>query len=123
VISLLLDMGLPRRAAGDLRGHGFDTWHAGERGLAQSSDGEILEAARVEGRVIVTLDSDFAAIVATQGLQSPSVVHLRVQHLDRDRTVALLLEVLPALERDLQSGCLVSVGAGGIRVHRLPVGR
>lgn len=113
-------MGLPRRAAADLREQGIDAQHAGELGLTREPDEAILSFAAQEGYSIVTLDSEFARLVSTRSLSLPSVLHLRLSHLNRSRTVELLLGLLPRLESELQAGCIASITPGGIRVRRLP---
>jgi predicted nuclease of predicted toxin-antitoxin system len=69
-MKLLLDQGLPRSSAALLRERGIDAVHAGESGLATASDQAILEAARLDGRVIVTLDSDFSSAAISDNLSS-----------------------------------------------------
>lgn len=116
-------MGLPRRAAEDLRSVGMEIRHVGELGMAQASDREILTFAAREQCTVVTLDSDFAKIVATEGRSTPSLIHLRFPNLDRLATVKLLEEILPLLSEDLNKGCIASVGPLGIRIRTLPLFR
>lgn len=116
-------MGLPRRAAEDLRSTGLDTRHVGELGMALASDREILSFAAREQLTVVTLDSDFVKILATEGRSTPSVIHLRLPNLDRPATVKLLDDILPLLAEDLEKGCIASVGSLGIRVRTLPLFR
>lgn len=123
MIRLLLDMGLPRRAAIDLRAQGWDVYHAAEIGMAMALDTAILEKAAADDRVVVTLDSDFARLVAVGGLAKPSLVHLRLQRVNRQVALKLLAEILPRLREDLAQGCIASVTKGGVRVRRLPVRR
>jgi len=73
-MKLLLDQGLPRSAAGLLRQEGLDAVHTGECDLSAASDGEILAVARAQGRVVITLDSDFHTILALEGASGPSVI-------------------------------------------------
>ena len=121
MIKLLLDMGLPRRAAGDLRLQGWDVSHAGEIGMAKAADPMILDRAAQEGRVVVTLDSDFARILAVGGLTKPSLIHLRLPRVNRQVAVKVLTEVIAKIHDDLALGCVASVTKGGVRVRRLPV--
>ncbi|HEV7504959.1 MAG TPA: DUF5615 family PIN-like protein [Thermoanaerobaculia bacterium] len=88
MIKLLFDMGLPRRAAADLRQDGLAVVHVGELGMAQAEDREILAMAEREQFTVVTLDSDFAKILVTEGRALPSVIHLRLPDLDREATVS-----------------------------------
>jgi predicted nuclease of predicted toxin-antitoxin system len=121
LIRLLLDMGLPRRAAEDLRREGLDIVHVGEVGMAPAPDREILAFAEREHFTVITLDSDFAKILVTEGRSAPALIHLRLPDLDRQATVQLLRDILPLLIDDLEKGCIASVGPLGIRVRTLPV--
>jgi len=55
----LLDQGLPRSAAGQLRLAGHDALHVGDIGLASAADSAILQRAAAEERIVATLDADF----------------------------------------------------------------
>lgn len=121
MIKLLFDMGLPRRAADDLRHDGMAVVHVGELGMARAPDREILALAEREQFTVVTLDSDFAKIIATEGRAVPSLIHLRLPDLDREATVQLIRQILPLLISDLEGGCIASVGPLGIRVRLIPV--
>lgn len=116
-------MGLPRRAAEDLRLKDIDAEHVGNLGMAQAPDREILSFAARERFTVVTLDGDFAKIMATEGRSAPSVIHLRLPDLDRLATVKVLEEILPLLTEDLEKSCIASVGPLGIRVRSLPLFR
>ena len=61
---ILLDQGLPRSTVSLLQNQRWNVLHIGDIGLIRSSDVEILEYARKEGRTIITLDSDFHTILA-----------------------------------------------------------
>jgi predicted nuclease of predicted toxin-antitoxin system len=61
---LLLDQGLPRSTVEYLRKFGFEADHVGELGMAAASDTKILDFAREEGCVVVTLDAEFHALLA-----------------------------------------------------------
>jgi predicted nuclease of predicted toxin-antitoxin system len=68
-----------------LRKYGFDAIHVSELGMEQAEDAFILETARNDRRVCVTLDHDFHAHLALAGHGRPSVVLLRVEVLDAQR--------------------------------------
>jgi predicted nuclease of predicted toxin-antitoxin system len=114
-------MGLPRRAAEDLRQEGWDVVHVGELGMAHAADQEILAFAEREQFAVVTLDSDFAKLLALGEKRAPSLLHLRLPDLDREATVQLLKRVVPLVVDDLRRGCIASVGLLGIRVRALPI--
>jgi predicted nuclease of predicted toxin-antitoxin system len=50
-------------------------------GSPDASDAVILDYAREEGRVIVTLDADFHTLLALTGATFPSVVRVRIEGL------------------------------------------
>ena len=79
---ILLDQGLAPHAAVILRQHGLDAVHVSEIGMEQAEDIQIMEKARIDERVCVTLDHDFHAHLAVTGHGRPSVVLVRVQGLD-----------------------------------------
>jgi predicted nuclease of predicted toxin-antitoxin system len=119
VTRFLLDQGLPRGTALLLRNAGFDTQHTGECGLATAADATILNTARKEARVVVTLDADFHTLLAVQGLSSPSVIRVRREGLQADAMAALIVEVCAQVAEDLVVGAMVTVDAKSVRVHHL----
>jgi predicted nuclease of predicted toxin-antitoxin system len=121
VIGLLLDAGLPRSAAAELRDGGWDVEHVADIGLGAAKDEEIMAAAEHQGRVVVTLDHDFPYLLFLEGAAKPSVVLLRMEGLDGPRAVEVLRSLLPRVTDELSSGAIVSVDWSGARVRRLPV--
>lgn len=122
-MKLLLDQGLPRSSAAILRDRGIDAVHVGESGLGTASDQAILRTARVDGRVIVTLDSDFHTILALEGCAGPSVIRVRWEGLRGPQVADLIRQVIELCRDDLLAGAVVSVTPVGLRLRLLPVGR
>jgi predicted nuclease of predicted toxin-antitoxin system len=60
-----------------LSGLGHDVVSAAQLGLAQAEDGELLRVAREQGRIFVTRDRDFGALVFVQGT-GRGVIYLRM---------------------------------------------
>jgi len=120
-LKLLLDQGLPRSAAAQLRGLGFDAVHAGDIGMATAADRDLLEHARQDGRTVVTLDADFHTLLALSNAVSPSVVRLRLEGLRGYEIASLMKRVIASCEADLRSGAMVTVDETRIRVRRLPL--
>ena len=69
--------GIAREAAEILRASGWDALHVGAIGMGTASDGLILEHAVIDRRVVVTLDSDFHALVAVSGSREPPIIRIR----------------------------------------------
>lgn len=120
-MSLLLDQGLPRSAAALLRALGVEAFHTGEIGLATAADAVILEHALREGRIVVTLDADFHALLAFAGAMEPSIIRIRIEGLRAEALVALIRRVLDEYDEELELGAMVTVQPGRIRVRRLPL--
>lgn len=118
---LLLDQGLPHSTTSLLTRAGWDVTHVSEIGMSRADDSEILQRAREEQRVCVTLDADFHALLATSNERGPSVVRVRKEGLDATALAALLQAVWPGVEDALDSGAMVTVTNRSIRVRRLPI--
>ncbi|NER98652.1 MAG: hypothetical protein F6J86_33315 [Symploca sp. SIO1B1] len=118
---LLLDQGLPRSASTLLCEAGIDTIHVAEIGLSTAEDSEILQKAREDERVVVTLDADFHTLLALSGATIPSVIRIRIERLRAQALTNLLLMVIGECREELEIGAVVSVETSRIRVRRLPL--
>ena len=89
--------------------------------MGTAKDEEILAKARAEGRIVVSADSDFSAILAAQDAERPSFILFREASLLVARDyINLPLPVLPLLEPDLEAGCVAVFRKSRLRVRRLP---
>lgn len=87
-----------------------------------ATDQVILSRARAEDRIVVSADSDFAAILASQEAERPSFILFREPNLITARDyVDMLLPVLATLEPELVAGCVAVFRRGFLRVRRLPI--
>lgn len=120
-MKLLLDQGLPRSTAELLRGDGHDAVHVGEVGMAAADDTEILSTGLVQGRVVVTLDADFHALLALSGRAAPSVLRIRVEGLRAAAMASLIHSALRACGDDLARGAIATADLSRVRVRRIPL--
>lgn len=120
-MKILLDEGLPRRAAALLRDRGLDVVHLTEVAEASTADTVILEWARANGRIIVTLDADFHSLLAVEGSTAPSVIRIRREGLSAEDVRDLLSHLLQDHEAALLSGVALSVRAHLVGMRRLPL--
>jgi len=74
---LLLDNNLSSRLVELLTLQGWDVAHVRALGLRAAKDEAVLEAARNDGRVLVSADTDFGALLAASHDPGPSIVLLR----------------------------------------------
>ena len=118
---LLLDQGLPRSTGLYIRNPETEVLHVGEVGLSTASDSKIIDFARQQGMVVVTLDADFQAMLALSAAIRPSVIRVRIEGLRAEMLATLLINVLEICADDLEKGAMVSVTENGARVRRLPL--
>ncbi|MCU0547861.1 MAG: DUF5615 family PIN-like protein [Leptolyngbya sp. Prado105] len=120
-MKLLLDQGLPLSAAALLRDADIDTIHVGEIGMSEAEDADIIQRARDEERIVVTLDADFHALLALDVATAPSVIRIRIERLRAQALSDLLLTVITECGEDLEQGSAITVEPSRIRVRRLPL--
>lgn len=120
-MKFLADMGISPRVVVFLKSLGHNAIHLYEQGLARLSDPAILQKARDEGRVLLTHDLDFGELMAASGAELPSVVIFRLRDMRPERVNAYLSEIVVEYQEVLESGAIVSVSEGQIRLRSLPV--
>ena len=118
---LLLDQGLPRSSAEILRNKGWDIQHTGEIGMSRATDRQILEYARDEQRIVITLDSDFHAILAVENLDSPSVVRIRQEGLRGPELAELVEKIWLRIGQQLENGAMATITEKAIRIRKIPL--
>ena len=122
-MKLLVDQNLAARVATELRAAGHDAVHVSERGLSTADDDEVLALAVTEGRVLVSEDTDFGALLARSGSHVPSFVLIRAaEPMTSSERATLLIANLPTVEPDLEAGAIVVFARGRVRVRPLPLG-
>lgn len=118
---LILDEGTPLRVAAMLRQAQVQASHILELGMGGASDHSILDKARLDGAVVVTLDADFHHILAMTGATLPSVIRIRMERVQAPHLAQLLLKVLERFGEDLAAGVAVSISHERIRLRKLPL--
>lgn len=118
---LLLDQGLPRSTAEILRNKGWDIQHTGEVGMSRATDRQILEYARDEQRTVITLDSDFHAILAVENLASPSVVRIRKEGLKGPELAKLVERIWSRIGQQLEAGAIATITERTMRIRKIPL--
>jgi predicted nuclease of predicted toxin-antitoxin system len=121
LIKILLDQGMPRSAVVHLRDGGWDAMHVYDIGLGRASDTIILERARHDGRIVITLDADFHALLAITHATAPSVIRIRQEGLRGTALAELLLRIWPQIGRQTLQGAMVTITETSIRIRQLPI--
>jgi predicted nuclease of predicted toxin-antitoxin system len=120
-LRFLADMGISPRTVDELRKQGHDAIHLVEQGLERLADEDILLKARIEERILLTVDLDFAQLSAASGEPFPSVILFRLGNVAREVLEIRLAEVLSQCNRDLEMGAIISVRDEAFRVRSLPI--
>ena len=95
-----LDENLPAEAADLLREAGHDAATVLEQEMSGETDPNVAAACEREGRVLVTLDADFADIRTYPPEGYPGLVVLRLRRQDKPHVLDVLRRVLPLLETE-----------------------
>ncbi len=120
-MKFLLDQGLPRSTVQHRQDMGIEAEHVGNLGLARASDETILDEGRNRDAIVVTLDSDFHALLALSNASSPSVIRIGVQGLKGDGVARMVQQVAQATQSDLVAGAAVTVTDRRLALRRLPL--
>jgi predicted nuclease of predicted toxin-antitoxin system len=86
-----------------------------EENLAGADDAAIALRVRSEGRVLITLDLDFANIQAYPPSTHSGIIVLRLRRQDKHAILGLVLRVISALKTRLPAGDLWIVEPDRIR--------
>ena len=87
-----------------------------------ASDEDILKRALREERVVVSADTDFGVILATQGASHPLFVLFRDPNLLLAQDYAdMLIPAMSTLAPELTAGCVAVFRNGRLRVRKSPL--
>ena len=116
-MKFLIDRCAGGRLAHWLRSQGYDTVEARERG-PDPGDRVLLEWAAEEGRILVTIDTDFGELVFVRSAGHCGLV--RLPDVPAARRIELMQEVIERHPEELEAGAIVTVRGGRIRISRAP---
>jgi predicted nuclease of predicted toxin-antitoxin system len=119
----LADMGISPRTVEFLRNLGYDATHLHEERLDCLSDSDVLAKARRETRVLLTHDLDFGELIATSEARLSSIVTFRLRSMQPNNVNRHLQAIIEQHREALESGAMITVSEGLIRVRRLPIER
>ena len=121
-MKLLLDMNVSPDLASDIATCGHDVVHWSHIGDPRATDVAILSWAREHGRVLVTHDLGFAAILAATEATGPSVLQIRQQDLLSADVARAVVDAIATATPALESGAIVTIHEDRSRIRILPLG-
>ena len=113
----LVDRCAGHRLAEWLRDQGHDVIEARELG-ADPGDRALLERAADDGRILVTIDTDFGELIYVQRVPHAGLV--RLPDVPAERRIALIAEVLKRHRQALEIQAVVTIRDGRIRISQPP---
>jgi predicted nuclease of predicted toxin-antitoxin system len=116
-VSFKLDENLPVELRDDLRALGHDADTVYDEGIAGAPDEVLLQRARDEGRVLITMDKGIADVRRFPPRQYAGIVLLRPGSTGRGAVLAFARRHLPAILSAELKGWLYVVGERSIRVR------
>ncbi|WP_169983934.1 DUF5615 family PIN-like protein [Microbispora sp. H10836] len=121
-MNFLVDENLSPRVAELLAKAGHDVVHVRDLQATSAPDSTVMALAAADGRVIISADTDFGALLAYARAKEPSVVLVReIVELRPPDMVNVILGHLDVLEPHLRAGAIATFTATGIRVRALPL--
>jgi predicted nuclease of predicted toxin-antitoxin system len=116
-MKFLLDENLSPLHARTLRAAGHDAVSVGELGLSGADDSVVRAAAIGSGRILVTLDGDFANLLRCPPTDTPGIVRLRLHPPTEEAIDAALQFTVSRLAQMSLAGKLVVVDERKIRIR------
>jgi len=120
-MKFLVDMNLSPSWVSFLLEAGLEAVHWSNVGPGDAEDHTVLSWAAENGRIVLTSDLDFGAILAAKRHPRPSVVQLRGGLLDPDAIGARVLAAVQTSRPQLEAGALISIDVARARLRLLPL--
>lgn len=119
-MKFLVDRCAGQRVAVWLKAQGYEVQAAWEIG-PDPGDAALLQHAAMEGRVLITIDTDFGTLVYEKAAAHAGLI--RLPDVPADERIRLLAQVLSMHSKDLESHAIITVRGERIRVALPPAGR
>ena len=113
----LVDRCAGKRLADWLRNGGHDVIEARELG-PDPGDRALLEQTATEGRILVTIDTDFGTLIHLHGVAHAGLV--RLPDVPAERRIALVAHLIGEHEQALQARTVITIRGERIRISRMP---
>ena len=115
-MKFLVDRCAGRRLAEWLRNSGYDVAEAREI-VPDPGDRALLEKAAAEDRILVTIDTDFGALIHLNGVPHAGLV--RLPDVPAEQRIALTAELIERHRSALEGRAVVTIRDGRLRISRV----
>ena len=112
------DENIPLEAVDLLRAAGHDARSVFEQSLGGCPDGQIASVCKHEGRVLITLDTDFSDIRTYRPADYPGLLVLRLTRQSAPEVIRLVARLLEVLKTESCCGQLSIVERERIRIRK-----
>ncbi len=112
-----IDENLPTEAADLLRGAGYDAMTVYEQSLVGGADPRLAEICREEGRVLISLDQDFADIRQYPPREFAGIIVLRLKQQDKPYVLGVFDRLLRILKLETPEQRLWIVDERRLRIR------
>ena len=120
-LEFLANMNISPLTVEQLKQHGWNIIRVSEIMKSNSTDAEVLAYARENNKIVITQDLDFSMLLAVGGHAKPSVINLRLKKANPDYVTERIMEVVPAMAKELGKGVVISVDEATARYRNLPI--
>ena len=121
MIKFLIDMPISPETCKFLNQKGFDAVHLYHLNKSRATDAEVIELAKSENRIIITMDLDFPFILVHSHAKGPGVILVRMSYATVERINHRLVRLLEAIpEKELKNSVCV-LQDSDIRIRKLPL--
>ena len=111
----LIDRCAGRQLANWLRVQGYDVMEASGEG-PDPGDAALLERARADDRIVVTIDTDFGQLVYREG--RPHAGLIRLPDVRSEERIALMRVLIEEHSEAMESGSVITIKGDRIRISK-----
>jgi len=113
-----LDENLPIDAAKIFQEAGYDAVSVLDQSLQGCSDKTLISMCKKENRVLVTLDTDFANLLAYPPEKYPGIIVLRIKKQHKNQVIKILKKLVSFMSKKLPKSELWVVEEDKIRIRQ-----
>jgi len=121
MLKFFLDINISPQVKEFLINLGYEAFHAADFDLFKAKDREILEKAVELDSILLTIDLDFGALLAVEGIVVPGVIIFRLENPSREQMQQRLFQLLKRYSEKELKETLIIIEPTRIRRRELPI--